>query len=121
MKADTPNFILLDTNAIIYAIEKKIRLEDAVIEIPGVSRPAVPYCVIRELYGLAKKNVTARIAYQYAKKLEIIETDKYGDDGVIEAAMKTGAMVLTNDERLSRRLRETGIKVAMISGRKILF
>ncbi|PYB68503.1 hypothetical protein DMB44_03975 [Thermoplasma sp. Kam2015] len=121
MASNIPNYVIVDTNVLIYAVQRRIRLEDAVLEIPGISTIVIPSCVMAELYGLSRRNVDAKVAYEYCRRFRIIEAPGKGDECIISAAKQTGAMVITNDKELAQRLIRSGLRAGMLSGKKIIF
>ncbi len=96
--------IVIDTNAIIYAIQNKIRFENFVEE-----EIVVPTSVVSELESLANSNNDARIALRVSSRMKKIPVRSTGDQGVEEAAIKTNSKVITNDLDLRLKLSRTGI------------
>ncbi len=97
--------IVLDTNALLYAIQNKIRIEDYCAE-----EIVIPSSVIIELSRLSLKNRNAKIALEMTKNYKIIEVVSRGDEGIIEAARISGGSVITSDQALRKRLSKDGIK-----------
>lgn len=96
--------IILDTNAVIYSIKQKIEIEKFISE-----DIAVPSSVIEELTKLKDRNIHAKVALEKARQYRIIRVEDKGDDGVIEAAIKYNAKVLTNDRQLRKLLKDRAI------------
>jgi len=106
--------IILDTNAIIYAVKQKISIERFVDEEIGV-----PSSVIEELSELKMDDSNARIGIDWVKKYKILKVQKKGDEGVIEAATRYGGTVITNDAALRKNLKDKNIRSTTISKGKI--
>ena len=102
--------IILDTNALIYSIKEKIPLEKFISEEIGV-----PTSAIRELKKLSAKDSNARLALETASRYKILNVESSGDRGIIEAAMKYGGTVITNDRALTTTLRSLNFRVTSVS------
>ena len=103
--------IVLDANALMMPFEYRLNLDLEIKRIVGEAHIFVPSCILGELERLSKKRWEAKAALQLAKKYEIIDVEKLGDNGVLEAAKKLNAYVVTNDRALARILKKEGIKV----------
>ncbi|EQB66317.1 MAG: hypothetical protein AMDU3_IPLC00001G0483 [Thermoplasmatales archaeon I-plasma] len=102
--------IILDTNALIYSIKEKIPLEKFISEEIGI-----PTSAIMELKKLSVKNSDARLALETTGRYKILEVESSGDRGIIEAAMKYGGTVITNDRALTTTLRKLNFRVTSVS------
>ena len=102
--------MILDTNALIYSIKEKIPLEKFISEEIGV-----PTSAIRELKKLSVKDSNARLALETASRYKILNVESSGDRGIIEAAMKYGGTVITNDRALTTTLRNLNCRVTSVS------
>jgi hypothetical protein len=86
----------------------------------------VPGAVIQELTmlstrGIGEKQRNAKAALTYALRYETVETQAtHADEAVVEAAKKVQGVVFTNDAALRHRLRDEGIPVLLLRGRKKL-
>lgn len=101
--------VVLDTNALLMPFELKMNLDVAVLNLMGDARMVVPGPLIGELKHLDNKY--AKVALELARKYEIIQSDKGGDDAVLDVALRTNGFVLTNDKELRRRARKLQIPV----------
>jgi rRNA-processing protein FCF1 len=86
----------------------------------------VPLAVIQELKVLSTRRTGetqrhANAALTYAQRYKTIETQAASaDEAVMEAAIKVQGVVFTNDAALRHRLRDEGIPVLLLRGRKKL-
>jgi len=99
--------VVLDTNALLMPFEIRINIDLALEKLLGEARIVVPGPMIGELKNLDHKYAGA--ALELARRYEIIQVDKSGDDAVVEAALMTHGYVLTNDKELRARLRKMSI------------
>jgi rRNA-processing protein FCF1 len=104
--------IILDTNALIYSIKQRIDLKKFVNE-----EIAVPVSAIRELEALSDTDSNAKLALKLIDKYRILDVSSNGDRGILEAATRYGGIVLTNDRKLKKDLKERNIRVTSISNR----
>ncbi|MGC8608523.1 MAG: hypothetical protein ACP5UV_01480 [Thermoplasmata archaeon] len=114
------DFILADTNVIIYAVKKKIWLDEAVLSINGIYEVRIPDCVIKELYGLSKDNSDARAALAYALRKKTVRGEGRGDDCILDAAIRSGSAILTNDRKFIEIIKKRGIRAAVLRGKTVL-
>lgn len=108
--------VLLDTNSLIYSIRNKIDIQKLVFGMPSLGRIEIPQCVVDELKGLSNSVPEARAALVLAERFEILQSEGAGDDCIISKATEIGAVVLTNDRDLTKRLKDSGIRVISIRG-----
>ncbi len=113
-------FILVDTNVLIYAVKKRIWLDEAIISIRGVKEIRIPACVINELEGISKENSDARTALLYASRKEVVEGEGKGDECILDAAIRTGAAILTNDRKFIELIKRSGVRAATLKGKTII-
>ncbi len=107
---------IVDTNALIYAVKQHIDLNKFLDE-----EILVPSSVLRELESLSRYDNNAKLAIIIARKMKIIHTEKKGDNGIIESALKTGGIVVTNDADLRKRLSASGIRTVSITEGRVRF
>lgn len=112
--------VILDTNALMMPFQFGVDPEVEVRRIMGTARIVVLSSIKGELERLAMKRPEARAALRYAERFEILETDMSGDDSILAAAVEMGAVVVTSDGGLRQRLREMGITVLYMRGKKRL-
>jgi rRNA-processing protein FCF1 len=86
----------------------------------------VPVAVIKELEMLAikgtgEKKRNAKAAVKFVSRYETIETQTdNADEAVVEAAKTKQGVVFTNDSALRKHLRDEGVPVLLLRGRKKL-
>ncbi|MGA8664665.1 MAG: hypothetical protein WB809_06350 [Thermoplasmata archaeon] len=95
----------MDANALFLAVRSRFPLEEEV----GRCRPgailAVPTSVLGELDRLARSLTPGAVAARaLAERYERVETTIRGDGGVLDAAERRGAWVVTADRDLQKRL-----------------
>ncbi len=106
---------ILDANALIMPFQFGINLDAELGRVLGNPDVYVPTSVIEELKGLDRKD-----ALQLADKYKTIEVSKKRDSGVLEAAEKTGGVIVTNDKGLKNRARKKEIPVVFLRSRSHL-
>ncbi len=112
--------VILEKNMLVRNEKFKINLFsklDRVIE--KNYTPIVPESIIEEIKkikktGSGKDKKAASVALELAKKCEKTETQKDGDDAIIEAALKDESIVATNDSELIKRLKNNNIPVIFL-------
>ena len=107
--------IVLDANALMMPFEYGINIDSEIEKLIGKADIFVPSSVIGELKRLANKRWEAKAALKLLKKYRICNTERMGDEGVIECGKKLEAIVVTNDKALQKRLKERGIRVIYLS------
>jgi len=103
--------VVLDANALMMPFEYRLNLDLEIRNALGDADIFVPSCILGELERLSKKRWEAKAALQLAGKYKIINVENLGDKGVLEAAKKLNAYVVTNDRAFARILKKEGIKV----------
>ncbi|MCD6370244.1 MAG: twitching motility protein PilT [Thermoplasmata archaeon] len=103
--------VLLDSNALLMPFQYNLNLDSELTRLLGDYEVYVPSCVLGELRKLSKRRWEAKAALQLAEKYTIVEVKNLGDKGVIEAAKKLKAVVVTNDKALRIKLLREKIKV----------
>ncbi len=99
--------VILDTNALLMPFELNLNIDILVNDVLGDSHMVVPEPLLGEL--ARSKSKYAKVASMLARKYEIVPAVARGDDSVIEVALRTGGIVLTNDRDLRSRLRILGV------------
>jgi len=110
--------VVLDTNALLMPFEFKMNLDLELANLFGEFEAYVPGPVIGELKRSDSKH--AQVALKLAGKYIRYETSTQGDAGVLEVAKALGAMVVTNDYILRRKMRQEGIRAVFLRSRKRL-
>jgi len=110
--------VIVDTNGLMMPFQFGINLDYELQRLLGKYEIIVPSCVIEELKRINRWE--AKAALQLAEKFKKIDTEKKGDEGIIEIAEKTRGYVLTNDRELRKKLRERGIKTIYLRALKYL-
>lgn len=78
----------------------------------------VPSAVLEELSRLDQPE--AKSALALARKYSIVETEERGDDGVLDVALRTDAVVVTNDKDLIARLKAARVGIVRLRQRRYL-
>lgn len=110
---------VLDANVLIYSFLNKT---DLVSQLKGDGfRILVPSSVVREIKNLSNKNIINFLEFLVEKKLvEVVESDKKGDEALIELAEKFGGYIITNDKNLRMRAKKRGIATGYLKEGKII-
>jgi hypothetical protein len=116
--------IVIDTNALVYAVENKIDL----FQMLKGNELIIPNLVLEELQLIsraAKKASDKKAAFLALKILEctsfeIIHLFGETDKAIAELAKSRDAAVLTNDLILKRKLAKSGVKVLHIRQKKYI-
>jgi len=103
------NKVVLDANALMMPFQFHFNINAELERLLGKCEIIVPSSVISELHGLSQKNRKAKAGLKLAEKFNTFSTKKKGDEAVIETAMEFKAMVVTNDIRLLKKLKELKI------------
>ncbi len=111
---------VLDTNVLMYIFLKKIDVLAQLKEL-GFARIIVPESVVRELKNLeisltGKERLAARFALKLIdeKGLEVVGSERKGDEALIDIAKRFGCYLITNDKMLRKRARAEGIAVGYL-------
>jgi rRNA-processing protein FCF1 len=112
------NTVVLDTNALLMPFEFSLNIDSELRGLLGSCEILVPGSMLRELKRSGSKH--ARAALELSKRYRIVETKKQGDDGVLDVAVRFGAIVVTNDSELRKRLHEKKIRTIHLRSRSHL-
>ncbi|MEM1578242.1 MAG: PIN domain-containing protein [Archaeoglobaceae archaeon] len=111
------NFLIFDTNALIYAVKNRFDLSEFKI--------IVPKTVVEELRKLESElsgdeKTAVKVALRLIESAKVFESGK-GDEGILEVAKRTGCRIITNDKELRKRAKKLGLAVGYIKLGKIVF
>ena len=112
--------VLLDTNALLMPFQMGLDVEGEVERVMGRCRIAVPEICLAELRAMKDDVKDGPAALRFAERFEVGPTEGLGDDAIVDAARRTGAVVVTGDRGLIKRLRREGLKVLRPRQRKRL-
>ncbi len=112
--------VVLDTNALMMPFQYGLNLDLELRNLIGNPRIYVPSCVLGELKNLSGKKWEARAALKLAQKYQRVEVNNPGDSGVLEAAKKLEAVVVTNDRELMEKLRKMKIQVIWMKQNRLV-
>ncbi len=107
--------VLLDANALVMPFQFGINLDTELERMLGNPEVFVPSSVMEELKVLGRRD-----ALQLAARYTVIQVNKRRDDGILEAAEKTGGAVVTNDKKLIDRLRKKNVPVISLRSKSHL-
>jgi rRNA-processing protein FCF1 len=111
--------VVLDANALLMPFQFRLNLDKEIARLLGDMPILVPSSVLEELSGL--DDAGAKAALALAAKYEAAPTDRRGDDGVVDVAMRRSAAVVTNDRELISKLKRLRIPVLRLrSGRYLV-
>ncbi|HTW77130.1 MAG TPA: twitching motility protein PilT [Thermoplasmata archaeon] len=104
--------MVLDTNALFLPVRRGFPLEAEIHRVVPGARLIVPSSARDELDRLATSGTRGAIAArEIAARYAVEPTDRPGDDGVLDVAGRLGAIVVTADRALQRRLVAAGIPI----------
>jgi rRNA-processing protein FCF1 len=104
--------VVLDTNALFLPVRTGFPLESEVARLLPGARLVVASSTVRELAALeARRTPLALGARAYASRFPVVDTEREGDAGVLDAAVRERATVLTADRELQERVRAAGLAV----------
>jgi len=122
---------VLDTSAIMFAVERRVDLLELVLSVPeSICKIVIPSSVINELDTLAKggglRSKVARAALEvieverrkHSSIIEIIDTGEISapvDDVILTVASKGGRVVITADRKMKKKARALGIYVYSVA------
>lgn len=120
-RARLPPLVLLDTNALFLPFTRRFPLEREIYRLLEGARIEVPQSVRGELDRLVERaRPNARAARAYAERFRVVPTDLKGDAALETLARDLGAIIVTADGELRRRLYAKGMKVLFPRGEKHL-
>ena len=115
------NKVVIDTNALIYAVQKKRDLFEDLTKYLGSFEIIVLERVKEELERKAaatgKTKANAKIAMEMLDKMRIVEFEKAGkstDDLIIDYAEENDAHVYTYDKKLKQKCNKKRLKLVRI-------
>lgn len=112
--------VILDANMLMAVEQFNINLFDELNRvIQKKYEPIIPKSVLEEIKeikrrGKGKNKRAASVALELTNKCEIIETNKKGDEAIIELAKNHDSAVATNDSELIKRLKNNNIPVIFL-------
>ncbi len=116
--------MILDSSALLSFFEYSVEWEKELNQLIGAYRLIIPSKVAQELQTLVKRTAgqkKAAAALNLIAKYEKIDVDvDTADDACVKIAEKTQGIVVTNDMELRKRLKNRGIPVIFLRGKKKL-
>jgi rRNA-processing protein FCF1 len=122
--------LIIDTNIILYSVERKIDLFEAIKEKYGLSvEIIIPNLVLVELEKLSKEarkgsdKKAAKLSLDIlkTKEFETIKlTGAYADPAILNYAKKNNAIVATMDARFQTDLKKNKIQFTFLNNKKKL-
>lgn len=107
--------VLLDTNALLMPFQFRINLDGELNRILGDCKILVLTSVLKELMELAERGEQhAKAALSLSRKFRVLESSGPVDEALLNMAKDIGAVVVTNDIQLRRRLKSNGIRVLFL-------
>jgi len=118
--------VILDSSALLSFFEFSVDWEKELARLLDTYEIVVPEAVLQELAilsarGSGEKRQHANAGLTYASRFKTVKTQAtHADEAIIESAKKVQGIVFTNDTTLRHRLRDEGIPVLLLRGRKKL-
>ncbi len=120
MPQEKSSLLIIDTNVLIYAVERNLDLAKAVNTLPLSYKPVILDCVRNELIGLAGSVRLAKLALDLSDRFETMKSAGAGDDCIVDTATAHSAAVLTNDRTLARVLGKLKIRTYSLRQGKMI-
>ena len=105
--------IVLDTNALLYGLDRRIDIVGQAGGMDGGSTLFVLSPCVAELRAKFPKKVAAVNAMLAG--VAVVDARGKPDDAILKWATAEGAAVVTNDARLKQRLKKAGVRIITIS------
>ena len=116
--------VILDSSALLSFFEFSVDWQNQLGRLLGGYRLVVPTAVIHELRILATQNRGGKkvaAALKLIENYETIDEDaRSADEALVNIAEKTRGIVVTNDAELRNRLKDRGLAVIFLRGKKKL-
>ncbi|HER45203.1 MAG TPA: DNA-binding protein [Thermoplasmatales archaeon] len=116
--------VILDSSAILMFFEVSVDWKKELDRLVGSYRLMVPTTVARELEILSTHRKDQKKAAAALKLIETFERiddpASSADEALVNIALKTHGIVVTNDSELRKRLKNNGLSVIFLRGRKKL-
>jgi hypothetical protein len=109
--------VLLDSNALFMPFQFGINIEKELERLLGGCEIMVPSAVVDEVMRLGKRR-HSRSALKLSSKYKSVKCDASPsvDAGIQRLAKKTGAVVVTNDRELQKKIVSDGGRVVSLRG-----
>ncbi len=121
--------VIIDTNAILYSVKRKIDLFEAIKIKYGHVPVIIPNLVLAELKALTKKAKSGADKDIAKLAIEILKTKKfseiklkkeYADDAILRYAKDKDVVIITHDTQFQERLKQEKIKYTFLTNKKKL-
>lgn len=110
--------VLLDTNALLMPFQFRLNIDDGLSRLLGECDVYVISSVTRELENLVAENAGhAKAALTLSRRYRRLKTSGPADEALVSKARELSAVVVTNDAKLRRRLKQNGIRVLFLRER----
>ena len=84
--------------------------------------PTILSCIKRELEGLSKSNMSAKVALLVYRDVDVLETDGNGDQCILDNCRRNNYALLSSDRELLSKARSNGVKTLTVQdGRRIVW
>lgn len=115
MTLNPPTPAVLDTNVLLLPFTHGTDIQEELMRLVGTVQLIVPSSIAQELGGLAEGKDAAtsrhaRAALRFMDRCRIEPTGLPGDDGILEVARRMGGVVVTNDRKVRKEARRSGLK-----------
>ena len=114
--------VVLDTNALMMPYQFGINIERELLKLLGMCRIIIPMTVVEEITRLSKEKgeigraAMLGLSIMQKRGFRLMESDQDGDDGVLEAALKVEAAIVTNDKELKKKAKELQLSIIYLRG-----
>ncbi len=113
--------VIVDTSSMMFGFSHNRNVFEAAHRKFPTRKPLVSKGILAELRAISenrgKRGATARLALLEikAKKIDVDNITEYADKWILDASLRRGKVVITNDTALARRLLSRGVGVFKMS------
>ncbi len=103
--------VILDANILIAPFQLRFNIDAEIEALVGEYEGYVPEPIIGEIKRLNIPENRKKAALALARRYVTVETESVGDEAVLEAAEKLGAILVSADRHLQKRAIKVGLRV----------
>jgi len=121
----TEKVVILDSNAIMMLFEFNINLDEELKRLLGKYKIIIPKTIYNELKFLSEKGkenkrLKAKPALDLIKNFCLVDADGKPDDSLILLAKKYNGIIVTNDKKLRKDIKNNSLKAIYLRNKSKL-
>lgn len=121
----TEKIVILDSNAIMMLFEFNINLDEELKRLIGNYKIIIPKTIYNELKFLSEngkenKRLKAKPALDLIKNFKLVDADGKPDDSLIILAKKYNGIIVTNDKKLRKDIKNNSLKTIYLRNKSKL-